>query len=280
MPCDCDECRRDRGERDDDPRADYHGSDRPWLMTGYTPPDNAIGIEMEILANSSASLDRLCAMAGDYNALAERDGSLDSELGVEIVFPPEPIGLWLRSESSPHRFARRAAGLASGYDAGVNYGGHCSRDAEQMVAKIGKLGVARLAEMVWYDATTIVQALGGRRYDGIPRSRPDHERVLSFMKGGRLSVHWENRRIEHRWPRSTISLGALKRYAETLLLLEHVASGEGPYTGDTMAMVVASNPDAWPECHARLSARGLLPSPDSVQQALDLGFKPGTPEAA
>jgi len=82
------------------------------------------GVELEILSNRDQSaLKHICDSARSLGFLAERDGSLDSNYGVEIVAPPLSIE---DCSTQWKQFLDNIAGNARGWQAGTGYGMHVS----------------------------------------------------------------------------------------------------------------------------------------------------------
>lgn len=134
-------------EQEDDPRADYHGMRRSWNVVGRTKRgldnnyyvatpasvtrpngslshDDLLGTELEVEANDREDLEIICRKAGSLGILAEKDGSLDDDLGVELVGSPLSIqgyrkGPW-------EEMIKTLKGTAKGWDAGKDYGMHVS----------------------------------------------------------------------------------------------------------------------------------------------------------
>lgn len=103
-------------------RAGYHsGSRYGWQYK------EGIGIELEMLADDESDLEDICEAARAHDFLAEEDGSLDDQLGVEIVSPPLSLKAWEGSEANPWQsFLSSIAGKASAHNAGTGYGIHVS----------------------------------------------------------------------------------------------------------------------------------------------------------
>jgi hypothetical protein len=106
----------------------YHSRRNESTRDGWRHPSyrNQIlfGVELEILATrNQTSLAMISSAAKAQGFLAERDGSLDSNYGVEIIAPPLSIedcaSQWKSFLSSIH-------GRATGWQAGTGYGMHVS----------------------------------------------------------------------------------------------------------------------------------------------------------
>ena len=112
-PCDC------QSESDSIPA--YHSQARPWRYAKL--PSLVFGVELEVLCRD---VDACIALRESLPSgwLAERDGSLDGERGLEIVGPP------LSFEENIKRWKpvlERALALRTvGWEAGKGYGMHVS----------------------------------------------------------------------------------------------------------------------------------------------------------
>ena len=81
-----------------------------------------MGIELETRATHYVDIDDLCLGSG---WLAESDGSLDEESGVEFITPPLPMGECAKAGSELHNFILKLRkNHFIGWDAGTDYGMH------------------------------------------------------------------------------------------------------------------------------------------------------------
>jgi hypothetical protein len=94
-----------------------------WLNKAYR--DQVLfGVELEILSNRDQSaLQHISSCAKAQGFLAERDGSLDTSYGVEIIAPPLSIE---NCSKQWQQFLDNIAGNARGWQAGTGYGMHVS----------------------------------------------------------------------------------------------------------------------------------------------------------
>lgn len=108
----------DDEEEDEDEIPEYHSHTR----THYDGKEMRFGIELELKAHEGEAT-TLRQVAEDAGFIAERDGSLDDERGVEIVGPP------LTFAENTRRWCDlldKLRGHAVGWDAGTGYGMHVS----------------------------------------------------------------------------------------------------------------------------------------------------------
>jgi hypothetical protein len=82
------------------------------------------GAELEIMANSDASANAIRRAAVELGLVAERDGSLDQDYGIEIIGPPMTYDEITASDSVWRKFLDSIRGKALGWDAGQTYGMH------------------------------------------------------------------------------------------------------------------------------------------------------------
>ena len=87
-----------------------------------------MGIELETRATHYVDIDDLCLGSG---WLAESDGSLDEESGVEFITPPLNMGECAKAGSELHNFILKLRkNHFIGWDAGTDYGMHINVDRE------------------------------------------------------------------------------------------------------------------------------------------------------
>ena len=106
-------------DEDEDGIPGYHSTPRCY-STGNRL---CFGVELELKAKSSSTLADVYSAATDYGLIGERDGSLDAELGIELVAKPLSLTgnleLWLP-------LLDELRGKCVGWDAGTGYGMHVS----------------------------------------------------------------------------------------------------------------------------------------------------------
>lgn len=115
-------------EEDDDDIPDYHNSPKPWKNTAYR--GLVFGCELEMYAiNDRADI----AEIADNNGLfSERDGSLDSNHGIEVIGRPMTLAEHQAPEGPWLSFLSDVAGKAKGWNAGTGYGLHVSVNRDGM----------------------------------------------------------------------------------------------------------------------------------------------------
>lgn len=103
----------------EDDVAGYHSLRRPW--DHRTPPPLTIGVELETWANNACDHAHLAMRLG---LLAERDGSLCSEHGVEIIGKPMLMAEYSSPSSPWRKLFEASAKTFKAWDAGSGYGMH------------------------------------------------------------------------------------------------------------------------------------------------------------
>lgn len=105
------------------------------------------GVELEILCKSDKkdSVKTVCNLARKHGLLAEHDGSLNRDYGVEIVGPPFPMEDYSKTDDKGEfngvwaTFLKSILGYANGWKAGTGYGMHISINATALTeAQKGK----------------------------------------------------------------------------------------------------------------------------------------------
>lgn len=91
------------------------------------------GVELELKASDTEDCRSILELAEGRSWIAERDGSLDAELGIEVVAPPLSLGENLEQWGEVLSSIRRSS-LAVGWDAGKNYGMHVSINRKALSA--------------------------------------------------------------------------------------------------------------------------------------------------
>lgn len=125
----CESCYTPDDDEDEDNMdiPGYHNTRRPWRYLYSKSP--LLGVELEILAHDQEVRLEILESAVASGFLGERDGSLDSERGIEIIAPPltleENKAKWLT-------FLANIRGKARGWDAGTGYGMHVSLNRRSM----------------------------------------------------------------------------------------------------------------------------------------------------
>lgn len=108
--------------------ADYHDSPKPWRNTSYK--GLVFGCELELYA----IVDRAYVgrIADDCGLFAERDGSLDSQCGIEIIGSPMSLAETQDKDGPWLKFLAAVQGKAKGWNAGTGYGLHVSVNRDGM----------------------------------------------------------------------------------------------------------------------------------------------------
>lgn len=101
---------------------DYHDAPRPWKNGVGKKP--LIGCELEIYALTDRS--EIAEIAENYGFIAEKDGSLDDEHGIEIIGKPFAFTDYQSEDCKWANFLADVKGKAKGWDAGKGYGLHVS----------------------------------------------------------------------------------------------------------------------------------------------------------
>ncbi len=110
----------------------YHHGVRGWLVP-EGEADNFYGVELEILAGMArGSKEAVIRAAVECGLAAERDGSLDSTYGIEVVGPPITYeDILVAKESNPwFKFMQNIQGKCKGWDAGIGYGMHVNMNTQ------------------------------------------------------------------------------------------------------------------------------------------------------
>jgi len=119
----CDEYDEDCEDDSDNAIPDYHSVERPWRHRTIQPYE--IGIEVETYCEDRGALaSAVCRIESEFeeSCLAERDGSLDGDCGIESVTPPTYL-------EDAKRLAVELAGVLRDHDAKIpnnEYGLHVS----------------------------------------------------------------------------------------------------------------------------------------------------------
>jgi len=115
-------------EEEENDIPDYHNSPKPWKNTAYR--GLVFGCELEMYAiNDRADV----AEIADNNGLfSERDGSLDSNHGIEVIGRPMTLAEHQAPEGPWLSFLSDVAGKAKGWNAGTGYGLHVSVNRDGM----------------------------------------------------------------------------------------------------------------------------------------------------
>ena len=109
-------------EEEEDGVPDYHGSPKPWKNTRY--PGLVFGCELEIYATVERT--DVAEIADGCGLYSERDGSLDSDHGIEVIGKPMTLAEHQDKEGPWLSFLADVAGKAKGWNAGTGYGLHVS----------------------------------------------------------------------------------------------------------------------------------------------------------
>lgn len=115
-------------DEDESGIADYHDSPKPWRNTSYK--GLVFGCELELYA----TVDRVDVgqIADDCGLFAERDGSLDSQCGIEIIGSPMSLEKTQDKDGPWLKFLTAVQGKAKGWNAGTGYGLHVSVNRDGM----------------------------------------------------------------------------------------------------------------------------------------------------
>lgn len=192
--------------------AGYHDSDRPWERESVSGV--VFGLEVETLSPDCATLREMADAADRFDLIAERDGSLDDQLGVEFVGPPMPLADYQRDDRAwPKMLAKlRAMGVKS-WQAGKGYGMHVSVNANAMnvlhaakfvafineSVKIGECVAGRgethwakyrrdLKRSRWISTDAVYGRDAGRRAKKAYLRETDKYQAAAVRGGGRIEV--------------------------------------------------------------------------------------------
>ena len=203
-------------------RSGYH-SDRStrkrWSNIGNNSKNaDVFGVELEMKANSQSDLEAICARANGCGFLAEYDGSLDEQLGVEIVAPPIPLAKFRKGVWS--EFMDGIRRLGTGWDAGTGYGIHISITRST-------LSKAQQSKFVRFfaDNKAFCEAIAGRKETSYARYQRQSWKVCDLYETEKYlaaSIRSENR-VEVRIFRSTLKFSSfLKNVQFVAALVEFV----------------------------------------------------------
>ncbi len=178
----------------------YHGGRRNWPSNCGT--SKVYGIELEILAKSEQSMIAIQRSAVECGLAAERDSSLDSRRGVEIVGPPVTFEQLSAEGSVWMKFIDSIQTHALGWDAGQGYGMHVNCNANSM----SKLTCGKVLTFIGNQAAPIAKLIAGRA--GNSYARYGNGRTSAVLNGQTdkyMAVSLRSpERLEFRLFRSTI----------------------------------------------------------------------------
>lgn len=247
---------------------DYHSVARPW-RTSETRPGNLVGIELEIEHPSSRSaiLNCLPEFERDVAPITERDGSLDDDTGVEIIFPPiDPRDLVKRGsvfEKSIRALKQVGASVSerTGMHVNVNHGDWTENETKGFAALIN------LVPRIW------LVRIGGRDYlndyceqaefedwDQVDENYTDH--CAAAIKFNRIELRFPAATTNMRRVRNVLAFAKLaEQYAKLNWRrirddLNSYDDGEGSY--DDMCEGVTAHFESWLSSRTTKSAAKVL----------------------
>lgn len=199
---------------------EYHSVSRPW-RSYEKRSGNLVGIELEMEHPHSrrAILDCLPEFHRDESPITERDGSLDDDTGVEIIFPPVDRSALVKRGSV---FARSLRALdtagaepssRTGMHVNVNHGDWAPEKTQAFAALIN------LVPRLW------LTRIGGRDYlnnyceqaefsdwDDVDEDHTDHSAAAI-----------KNNRVELRFPSATTNMRRVRNILAFVKLTEQYA---------------------------------------------------------
>lgn len=186
----------------------YHGTPRHIFMKGvdFSNP-GLIGLEIETLVNENNFTQTIKNVKKCGPILAEEDGSLDYEFGVEFVFAPTTLDKIVEGEWI-HKAISILKHNAIGWGAGKGYGMHISINASVM----SKLHVARFCHFI-NSHKSLCTKIAGRKGDSWAPYEP--ARYLKDYDGrSRCAAYRDKNRIEVRIFRSSLNWKRIRRNCE------------------------------------------------------------------
>ena len=191
----------------------YHSQRRNFSASG-----ECFGLEIEILSKDVAHLQNIRDLCDDMGIICERDGSLDREKGVEIVFPPMSYA----AIADMGGFIEKLRKYAVGWDAGTGYGLHINLNRPHY----SFLQISRAT--VWMEENkTICEKIAGRsenrwcRY--VKKTALEAETIEEDEKYEALALR-SFKRLECRIFRSTLNFDSLLRNVQFLKALMDYSS--------------------------------------------------------
>lgn len=206
-------------EPEGDGRSGYHSESR-----NYGHVSRKIGLEIEI--DCHGNMADFCAAVRDAGAIAEEDGSLDSQSGVEVVLPPYSYEEFLAGYTALHEIFTahniREYSL-EGHSAGIGYGTHVnlSRDFFGGTPHLRKF----LLAMDNMEALGKHVAQRDRLYASARWKALDGKLQRQTRRGKYSTVHVDDNRVEVRIFRSNLRIERqLKNIEYCLALIEFSGS--------------------------------------------------------
>lgn len=213
-------------------RDDYHTLHPEW-RNNFRAKGKYIGVELECVSNTGVYEDLLSLIpkfAFGRGPIAEEDGSLPYESGVELIFPPVS---YRQLKSSKSAFAKTLAaieGVAKKGTTGVSVGMHLNVNTEGWSQSKKLLFIATVHNL----KKEALERIGGRKLTSYCYQIDDVTTLEEFLYNDShcTAAEWLANRVELRFPGTTTDHQRIKELVSFIEILELFAEDESKHVKD------------------------------------------------
>lgn len=210
-------------------RDDYHTSHPEW-RDNFKAKGKYIGVELECVSNTGAYqdlLDLIPKFAFGRGPIAEEDGSLPYDSGVELIFPPVS---YKQLKSSKSAFAKTLAaieGVSRKDNSRTSVGMHLNVNTEGWSQNKKLLFIATVHNL----KKEALERIGGRKLTSYCYQTDDACTLDDFyeMEEHSTAAEWLNNRVELRFPGTTTDHQRIKELVAFIEVLELFAEEEAKH---------------------------------------------------